>query len=140
MTRPAREEGVAAVELALVLPILLAVIGGVLFAGWLGMTRAVLEHGVQAGLRAATVPISADQRSYPTADAVATKVDDATPLITPSTVTVTPATGVPNDNVTVAATYTVANPAAVLLAPLRIIGVDLPASLTLSASATGRRE
>lgn len=133
-------DGFAAVELVLVLPLLLALIGAVLFTGWLGMARSVLDRGVHAGLRAAMVPTSPDLRSYATVEAVAARVDDATPLLTPSSVTVTPAAGQPNGQVTVAATYTVTNPVAVLLAPLRVVGVSLPATLTLSASATGRRE
>jgi Flp pilus assembly protein TadG len=137
------ERGAATVEFALVLPIFLALIGMVAFAGWLGAIKGILEHGATEGARFAAVPASADLRTYPSSGAVADRVDAATPLITPTSTQVesSPAGAARNAPVTVRLTYQVTNPVAVLLAPLRAFGWGaVPDAITVTASAKTRRE
>lgn len=142
--RPDPELGAATVEFVFVLPLFLAITGALIFGGWLGTVRAILEHGASEGTRYAAVPVTADLRTYPDAGAVRTRVDEATPLITPTTVEVlsSPAGAARNAPVTVRVTYAVPNPAAVLMAPLEALGWADPVSptITVAASAKGRRE
>lgn len=135
------DAGGVVLEFVLVLPAVLAVIGLVIGAGYLGLCRVLVDHSARAGLRAAVVPDSADLRQYPDQIDITEVVDDASPLFTPTAVTVT-GTSVRNAPVTVAVSYTVTNPVAVLFAPLAVFGIDdpVPDTLTMTASAQGRRE
>ncbi|MGH2723198.1 MAG: TadE/TadG family type IV pilus assembly protein [Actinomycetota bacterium] len=138
------ERGAATVEFVLVLPVLLALVGTVMFGGWLATVRTILEHGATEGARYASVPTTPDLRTYPAEGAVAARVDEVTPLISPTSVQVTSsfAGAARNAPVTVRATYSVPNPVAVLLAPLEALGWSdpVPDTITVSASAQGRRE
>ncbi|MGH2740430.1 MAG: TadE/TadG family type IV pilus assembly protein [Actinomycetota bacterium] len=137
-----RQRGVATVELAFALPILLAAVGTLLFASWLGTVKTILDHGARAGARFVSIPSSPDLRSYPDQASVTEAVDEATPLLTPTTVSVEPESASPNGPVRVLVTYEVANPLALLLAPLRALGFagDVPDALTLRSEAEVRRE
>ncbi|HEX9697018.1 MAG TPA: TadE/TadG family type IV pilus assembly protein [Actinomycetota bacterium] len=136
------QRGAATVEAAFALPIFLALVGCVAFAGWLGAMQTVLTHGTREGARLAAIPASEDLRVYPDQDAVRDAVEDATPLLSPTDVRLIEEPGARNAPLRVEATYDVANPVAVLLAPLRAIGIagDIPARITLRASAEVRRE
>lgn len=152
--------GGATVEFALVFPIFIAIIATVMFVGWLGAVKGILDHGVREAARYVSVPCSADLRAYPddprtvkeaagTADdpcpgstEVAEVVEKATPLLSvaPADVTVTGG-GSPNAPVTVTVSHSVPNPLAVLLAPLELFSVtDVPGSITLESSTEVRRE
>lgn len=156
------QRGAATVELVLVFPIFLAIVATILFAGWVGAVKGVLDHGVREGARYASIPCSEDLRAYPddprtTADSetgaqpasetdpcpgspeVEEVVDRKTPMLTPTDVNVSG--GGRNAPVTVTATYEVPNPFAWMLTPLELFGVDGPSStLTLTSTAEGRRE
>ena len=137
------ESGTAAVEFVLVLPFALGLIALVLFAGWLGLTRVILDHGAREGARALSMPTADDLRTYPDDAAVAVAVEAATPLISPTAVTTEPGDPtVGNAPLVLMVTYDVANPVAVLLGPLELFGVDnpAPANLTLTSTAKARRE
>ncbi len=138
------ERGAATLEFAFVLPIFLAVIGTVIFAGWLGTVKAILEHGASEGVRYASIPASADLRSYPTDPEVAAEVEDATPLLTPTSVQVQSLDAgiIRGAPVGVRVTYQVNNPVAVLFAPLELLGWSepVPETLTVAAYARTRRE
>lgn len=141
MNRPDRERGAALVEFVLLLPVALALIAAVLFAGWLGMTRVVLDHGAREGARALSIPTQSDLRSYPDDESLAAAVEAATPLISPTAVTTD---GSPSRNapLEVTVTYEVANPVAALLRPFELLGFDntAPETLTLTSTAKGRHE
>ena len=141
--RPKDEAGAATVEFALLFPLALAVIGLVLFAGWLGLTRVILDHGTREGARALSIPTQSDLRTYPDDSYLAQVVDEATPLITPTAVS-SRGTAPPSRNapLELTVTYEVANPVAVLLAPLELLGFGNPAppTLTLTSTAKARHE
>lgn len=130
------ERGAAAAETALLLPVLLALVGAVAFAGWLGTVRTIIDHGARAGARFAAVPGGEDLRIYPDEAAVFGAVDDATPMITPSSVRLVSSSSARNAPVSVEVTYEVANPVGALLAP---IGVDA-STITVVSRAEVRRE
>lgn len=144
LTVPARakntERGAATVEFVLIFPLALALIALVLFAGWLGLTRVILDHGARQGARALSIPTETDLRAYPDDAYITAIVDAATPLISPTSVTSGPASVVPSRNaeLEVTVTYQVTNPVAVLLAPIALLGVDNPAPATLTLTSTGK--
>lgn len=143
--RTARNEhGAAAVELVLLLPAFLALVGLVLMAGWLGLIRVVLDHGAREGLRVASIPVGDDLRSWPTPAEVGAAVEAATPLISPTSVTSSGAGPNPtgNEPLEVTVVYEVSNPVAVLLAPLAAIGLDqiVNPDIRIVSRAGGRRE
>jgi Flp pilus assembly protein TadG len=145
MDAPRRNErGAVTVEFAVVLPLVLVLLGTVIFAGWLGLVRAILEHGASEGVRFASVPATSDLRSYPDNGAVSAHVDQSTPMITPTDVQVLSSLSgaARNAPVTVRVTYGVPNPVAGLLAPLEAFGwaEDIPETITVTATALGRRE
>lgn len=138
----ASERGAATVEAAFALPMFLALVASVAFAGWLGLMQTVLSHGAREGARIAAIPSSDDLRVYPDQQAVTDAVEDATPLLSPTEVRLIDEPGARNARLRVEVTYEVANPVAVLLAPLRALGVagGVPQSITLTANAEVRRE
>jgi len=145
--RPLRrhpERGASAVEFALVLPIFLAVVGTLAFGAWVGTARAIIEHGASEGVRYASIPSSADLRTYPSDPEVVAKVEEATPLLTPTSVQVLSMDAgiIRGAPVAVRVTYEVPNPAAPLLSALEAIGVmdPSPDAITLTAYARVRRE
>jgi len=104
-TRKRRENGQAAVELALVLPFLLLLIFGMLEMGWLASTRQVMDTMTREATRAGTVAA--------TTTAATTAVNAAVTKIKPAymtkTVTVTVTFSVPsnfkNGDITVSTAY-----------------------------------
>jgi Flp pilus assembly protein TadG len=137
------QRGATVLEFALVLPVFLAFAGLVLFGAWLGVVKTILDHGAREGARYAALPSSADLRSYPSAGEVLARVNDTTPMLDPSKVTVTPGAGgnARSAPFSVQVEYRVTNPFRVLFAPLRIFGWDGPAeTLTVTAEAEARRE
>jgi Flp pilus assembly protein TadG len=143
MIRLREQRGAAVLEFALVLPIFLAVIGLLLFGGWLGVIKTVLDHGAREGARYAAIPASSDLRTYPTLQEVTAEVERSTPLLSPSQVTVASGAGGASRAapLKVTVTYEVANPFFVLFAPLRLIGVDgVSSTLTITSEAEVRRE
>ena len=144
MTRLRSEQrGAAVIEFALVLPLFLAVVGLVLFGGWLGVVKTILDRGAQEGARYASIPSSANLRGYPSDAEVFQAVETSTPLLTPSTVTVTSPSGATRGApFKVVVTYLVDNPMYVLAAPLRAFGWGdgVPQSLTITSESEVRRE
>jgi Flp pilus assembly protein TadG len=143
---PARENnqrGAASVEFVLVFPLALALIALVLFAGWLGMTRVILDHGARETARSMSIPTQADLRTYPDDTYLAEVADAATPLITPTAV-VSASGGAPTRNSpgAVTVTYEVTNPVAILLAPFELLGFEnaAPRTITLTSTGKARRE
>ncbi|MEX2458019.1 MAG: TadE/TadG family type IV pilus assembly protein [Actinomycetota bacterium] len=138
------QSGAAVLELALVLPVVLGVVGLILFGGWLGVVKTILDHGAREGARHAAIPSSADLRSYPTQAEVAAAVEDATPWLSPTGVSVTSGAGgaARFAPVKVVVTFDVANPFYALFAPLRAFGwgEDVSPTLTISSEAEVRRE
>jgi len=144
MTRLRSEQrGAAVVEFALVLPLFLAVVGLIVFGGWLGVVKTILDRGAHEGARYASIPSAANLRAYPTDAEVFQAVETSTPLLSPSTVTVTPGTGAGRGApFKVVVTYEVDNPVFALFAPLRAFGWggDVPRTLTITSEAEVRRE
>ena len=143
---PAREDntdcGAATVEFILVFPFALALIAMVLFAGWLGLTVVILEHGAREGARALSLPAQGDLRTYPDDAYLTGRVDAATALITPTAVTSVAGTRTRNAPLELRVTYQVVNPVAVLLAPFELLGFEnsAPDSLTITSTSKGRFE
>lgn len=139
----ADEKGAAVVEFVLLLPVALALIAAVLFAGWLGMTRVILDHGAREGARALSIPTGSNLRTYPDNAQLTQTVDAATPLISPTAVSSVSAPS-PSRNapLEVTVTYEVANPVAALLRPFELLGFDntAPDTLTLTSTAKARHE
>ena len=140
--RASEEHGAATVEFVLVFPLALALIALVLFAGWLGLTQVVLEHGAREGARAVSIPLASNLRTYPDDAQLAELVDQATPLISPTSVTSSGSNAARNAPVEVTVTYQVANPVAALLSPLTLLGFEnpVPPTFTLTATSKARRE
>lgn len=138
----APERGAATVEFILVFPLALALIAMVLFAGWLGLTIVILDHGAREGARALSLPAQADVRSYPDDASVAGSVDAATPLITPTAVTSVAGVRTRNAPFELKVTYQVVNPVAVLLSPFELLGFEnsAPDILTITSTSKGRFE
>lgn len=137
------QRGATVLEFALVLPILLGAVGLVLFGGWLGVAKAVMDHGAREGARYASIPSTADLRGYPNDAAVAAAVDAATPLLSPTGVRVESGAGgaARFAPLTVTVTYEVANPVRFLLAPLAAFGWgEASPTLTITSEAEARRE
>lgn len=71
------ERGAATVELSLLLPMLLAIAGGVLTLGMGFATQALLQRGAEAAARTAAIPVSASLRTYPDQAAITAAARDA---------------------------------------------------------------
>ena len=133
MTRPARsrplrasQRGTAAVEFALVLPIVLAIVLALVQVGLLVRDRLLVESAVRSGARTAAVE-SGD-------DAIRAAVLRAAPALEPSSVAVsTVRAGVRGEPVTVTVTY---------VAAIRVPFVAwlFPAGVSMRAEATDRQE
>lgn len=137
------ERGAVVVEFVLVFPFALALIALVLFAGWLGLTRVILDHGARETARSMSIPTQSDLRAYPDDAYLAQIADAATPLITPTAVASNPA-AMPSRNapLEVTVTYEVTNPVSILLAPFELLGFEnsAPKTLTLTSTGKARRE
>ncbi len=137
------QRGAAVIEFVLVLPAFLAVVGLILFGAWLGVVKTILDHGAREGARYAAIPSSADLRSYPSDAQVTAAVEQSTPLLSPSGVTVTSGTGgaARSAPFKVQVEYSVPNPVYVLFAPLRAFGWgDVSSTITVISEAEMRRE
>ncbi len=127
-TRPSRptERGAAAVEFALVLPLLLVVVLAFVQVGLVITDRMLVEGAARAGARTAAVD--------PDPGAVADAVAAAAPGLDPGARTVDiQRAGTQGDPVTVVVGYT---------SPVRVpfLGWLIPGGVTMSASATDRQE
>jgi Flp pilus assembly protein TadG len=137
------QRGATVLEFALVLPVFLGVAGLVLFGAWLGVSKAILDHGAREGAKYAAMPSSVDLRSYPGDAEVTAEIERSTPLLSPTGVTVLSGAGGQSRNApfTVRVSYQVPNPLFPLFAPLRLFGVDgISGTLTITSEAEGRRE
>ena len=122
----ASERGTAAVEFALVLPIVLAIVLALVQVGLLVRDRLLVESAVRSGARTAAVE--------PGDDAIRAAVLRAAPALDPSAVAVsTVRAGVRGEPVTVTLTY---------LAAIRVPFVEwlFPAGVSMQAVATDRQE
>jgi hypothetical protein len=143
--RIGREDaGAEAVEFALVAPLLLMFIFGLIY-GLLAMSAQLsLSYATNVGVRFATIPIDAPLNVYPSQQAVAVKVADSTPFFEPGDCTTTvPPEGTPNEAFTLTVSCDFPNPAGGALTGLSGIfggGGSYDSDLTLTANARGRRE
>jgi len=122
----ASERGTAAVEFALVLPIVLAIVLALVQVGLLVRDRLLVESAVRSGARTAAVE--------PGDDAIRAAVLRAAPALDPSAVAVsTVRVGVRGEPVTVTVTY---------LAAIRVPFVEwlFPTGVSMQAVATDRQE
>lgn len=133
-------------EFALVAPLVLILIFGLIY-GLLGMAAQLsLSHAASVGLRFATIPTNPTTDTYPTPAAVKTKVMEQTPFFSPEDCsTDVQAVGTPNQPFTLSVVCDFPNPAGGALNGLRSIFTADGASpfeteLTLTADAIGRRE
>ena len=105
---PQRERGAVAVELALVLPVLVLLLWGIIEFGRGYSDRVQLTAAVRDGARAAALSSSTDPAAVLTAAQTATR--NAAAGLTPGSIVVTvptacPADPTPTDRATVQATY-----------------------------------
>ena len=122
----ASECGTAAVEFALVLPIVLAIVLALVQVGLLVRDRLLVESAVRSGARTAAVE--------PGDDAIRAAVLRAAPVLDPDAITVSTArAGVRGDPVTVTVSY---------VASIRVPFVTwlFPAGVAMRAEATDRQE
>lgn len=136
------DEGATAIEFALVLPVLLAIVLFTLYGALYLYYAAVAEHVARAAVRDATLPTQGNT-SYPSdSDVYATAADTGSALLpSPTSVQVTEPPDASNppregDPVTVTVTYQLPAVAAVGRA---LWFLPSPTS-TVTRSATGRRE
>jgi hypothetical protein len=132
------------VEFALVAPLLLMFIFGLIY-GLLAMAAQLsLTYATNVGVRFATIPIDAPLNVYPSQQAVAAKVADSTPFFAPGDcTTAVPPEGTPNEAFTLTVSCDFPNPAGGALTGLSGIwggGSSYDSDLTLTANARGRRE
>lgn len=108
------ERGSAAVEFALVLPVLLAVVGMVITGALAFTMNALVHRGAEHAARVAAVPTDLAPPSYATDDEVTQAAADGAILLTPTTVTrdCVPSPCRDGGRVSVTVTYDWANPAA----------------------------
>jgi Flp pilus assembly protein TadG len=140
------ESGAETVEFALVFPLVLIVVFGLIY-GILGMAAQLsLTHAASVGVRFATIPPNPAVDVYPSSAAVQAKVLEATPFFAPTDcVSTVPEAGAPNQAFTLTVVCDFPNPAGGALNGLRNIFIADGASpfdteLTLTANARGRRE
>lgn len=137
--RTRREEGATAVEFALVLPVFLLLVGGVLALGLRMFYSAVAEHSVRQGLREATVP----QGGYSSAEEVRAAVaNSAKGVLSPDAFECSGCgSGQQGDEVTVTVTYEIeAVTAASKLMPVPFLQDAFERLATVTTSAEGRLE
>jgi Flp pilus assembly pilin Flp len=140
------ETGAETVEFALVAPLVLILIFGLIY-GLLGMAAQLsLTHAASVGVRFATIPTNPATDTYPSSTAVKAKVMEHTPLFAPEDCTTDiPAVGTANQPLTLSVVCDFPNPAGGALNGLRNIFVadgssPFETELTLTAIAKGRRE
>jgi len=122
----ASQRGTAAVEFALVLPIVLAIVLALVQVGLLVRDRLLVESAVRSGARTAAVE--------PGEDAIRAAVLRAAPALDPAVLTVSTArAGVRGDPVTVSVSY---------VAAIRVPFVTwlFPSGVSMRAEATDRQE
>jgi len=122
----ASQRGTAAVEFALVLPIVLAIVLALVQVGLLVRDRLLVESAVRSGARTAAVE--------PGEDAIRAAVLRAAPALDPAVLTVSTArAGVRGDPVTVTVSY---------VAAIRVPFVTwlFPSGVSMRAEATDRQE
>ena len=125
-SRSAGQRGTAAVEFALVLPIVLAIVLALVQVGLLVRDRLLVESAVRSGARTAAVE--------PGDDAVRAAVVRSAPSLDPGSLSVSTArAGVRGEPVTVTVSY---------VAAIRVPFVAwlFPAGVTMRAEATDRQE
>lgn len=122
----ASQRGTAAVEFALVLPIVLAIVLALVQVGLLVRDRLLVESAVRSGARTAAVE--------PGDDAIRAAVLRAAPALDPSAVDVSTArSGVRGEPVTVTLTYVAA-------IKVPFVAWLFPAGVAMRAEATDRQE
>ena len=125
-SEPTDQRGTAAVEFALVLPLVLAIVLALVQVGLLVRDRLLVESAVRSGARTAAVE--------PGDDAVRAAVLRAAPALEAGAITVATArAGTQGDPVTVTLTYE---------APIKVPFVSwlFPSGVTMRAQATDRQE
>lgn len=137
-----RDEGATAIEFALVLPVLLAIVLFTLYGALYLYYAAVAEHVARSAVRDATLPTQGNS-TYPSDSAVYTAAKDAGSALMPdpTSVQVTEPSDASNppregDPVTVTVTYQLPAVATVARA---LWFLPTPTS-TITRTATGRRE
>ena len=143
------ETGAETVEFALVAPLVLFLIFGLIY-GFLGMAAQLsLTHAASVGVRFATMPTDAPTNTYPSVEAVKNKVLASTPFFKAEdcaapTVNDESGTPTPNREVTLTISCDFPNPAGAALGGISGLfggeGASYDGELTLTASVTGRRE
>ena len=146
------ESGAEAVEFAVVAPVLLLIVFGLIYVLLWVSAEISLGHAVTEGVRLASIPNTATG-AYPSAAVVEARIDDSTPFFSQEAtaadppdclITVTGAAS-PNNPVRVAADCDFPNPAGTAARALGNIfpgttRPDQPSTIDVSASAERNRE
>ncbi|HEX2180407.1 MAG TPA: TadE/TadG family type IV pilus assembly protein [Actinomycetota bacterium] len=137
-----REEGAEAVEFALVGPMVLFLVFGVIYMLLLAGAQLSLGYATNVAVRYAAIPVSGT--TYPSASQVVNKVDSVTPYFTASSSTPSLAAGGVNQPVTLTMDCDFPNPAGRAANALRNAfvgnGEEISSTIELSATARSRRE
>lgn len=153
MKRRLRDDrGVEVLEFALVFPVVAFLLFGLIYTLLTAGAYLSLTHGAMEGVRYASIPTDPIAGTYPTAAAVASRVQGASPFYAPSTCQTTVAGGgAENQPVSVSVSCTMFNPLGGLVGGLgkllaQMAGASSSSSsssggnLTLSITATSRSE
>ncbi|HEU4498033.1 MAG TPA: TadE/TadG family type IV pilus assembly protein [Sphingomicrobium sp.] len=100
------ERGVAVIEIAIVLPVLILFIWGIFQVGILYQANAGMQHALGQGARFATLCLSPDPCENPTTAAVRTRIQDSVFGTDPGTFTVPMPTTDTNGRMTLTVNYT----------------------------------
>jgi Flp pilus assembly pilin Flp len=141
------ERGAEALEFALVFPVVAFLLFGLIYGGFAVAAQVSLAHAASRGVRFASIAVDPVADVYPSADAVASRVDAETPFFSASACQTTVG-GDARENapVTLNVVCDFPNPMGKALSALKnfFAGSDDPDSYTdklrMSARAEGRRE
>jgi Flp pilus assembly protein TadG len=145
MRRLRDETGAEAIEFALVAPIMLFLVIGLVYGLLAVAAHLSLGHATSRGLRYATIPTDPVSAVYPTGDEVAERVASQTPFFTADDCTTT-VTGDERENapVTLEVSCDFPNPLGGAVEGLRNAffggGSDQPDVIAMTTRAEGRRE
>jgi Flp pilus assembly protein TadG len=137
-----RDEGATAVEVAIVLPVVLAFVGMILFGALYGLFSSTTDNVARRAARYATTRTgSSASAPYPTAAQVSSFVAGRTPGFMGTPQVATTSTGTDEGSiVTVSVTFPEMPELRAVGSFMALVGVDVRSASTISRSASGRRE
>lgn len=140
------DDGAQMLEFALVAPVVVFLLFGIIYALLAVAANVSLSHAASAAVRYASIPTDNIEPVYPSAEDVSARLFDSTPFFAPESCLSSVSGGaVPNTVVSVSVECPFPNPLGITLSRLSTLlagdgGQSFGDTFTLSALATGRRE